>query len=89
LSAPDNRPWAIGRYLKDALERLEAPVLLFDFRESPDLPGELLRHVDAFRPDLHVLFKGELFDPELIGRVRERGVRTVLWHHDVDWEMPD
>ncbi len=88
LSAPDNRPWAMGRYLRDALEQLDAPVRLFDFREAPDLQGELRRHLEEFRPDLHLLFKGELFDREAIGIVKEAGVPTVLWHHDVDPDLP-
>jgi hypothetical protein len=88
LSAPDNRPWAMGRYLKDALEQLDVPVRLFDFREAGELGGELIGHVREFKPDLHLIFKGELFDRELIERVREEGVPTVLWHHDVDPHMP-
>lgn len=89
LSAPDNRPWAIGRYLKDALEQLKVPVSLFDFREAGDLWAELSRRIEQFRPDLHIIFKGELFNRDLIGRVRDKGVPSVLWHHDVDPDMPD
>ncbi|MFH1998118.1 MAG: glycosyltransferase [Planctomycetota bacterium] len=88
LSAPDNRPWAIGRYLKTALEQLDVPVCLFDFREADDLGADLLERIVAFKPDLHILFKGERFNKELLDRVREAGVPTVLWHHDVDPDLP-
>lgn len=88
LSAPDNRPWAIGRYLKKALDQLEVPVDLFDFREAEDLGADLMKRIETFKPDVHILFKGELFDRELIGMVKEAGVPTVLWHHDVDPDMP-
>jgi spore maturation protein CgeB len=88
LSAPDNRPWAIGRYLQDALEQLEVPVRLFDFRSADQLIPELKKQLEVFKPELHLLFKGELFDRESIGLVKRAGVPTVLWHHDVHLDLP-
>jgi spore maturation protein CgeB len=88
LSAPDNRPWAMGRYLKAALEALGVEVRLFDFREAKDLGVELREHVRDFKPELHLLFKGELFNKEFIESVREAGAPTVLWHHDVEPVLP-
>lgn len=88
LSAPDNRPWAMGRYLKDALMELDVPVQLVDFRETKDLKGELRRHLESFKPELHLIFKGERFDREAVDLVRAAGVPTVLWHHDVDYHVP-
>ncbi|MBU0755350.1 MAG: glycosyltransferase [Planctomycetes bacterium] len=88
LSAPDNRPWAMGRYLKDALDKLSVPVRLFDFRDARNLKAELKQHLEEFKPELHLIFKGELFDREAIRIVRETRVPTVLWHHDVDPHIP-
>lgn len=78
----------MGRYLRDALEQLGVPVRLFDFREAKNLTEELMAHIEGFKPDLHLLFKGELFNREILAAVRENGVPTVLWHHDVDPDLP-
>ena len=88
LSAPFNRAWAMGHYLKDALDQLEVPVAHFDFREVDSIQSELRTHLEQFKPDLHLLFKGELFDRECLEIVKAAGVPTVLWQHDVFPELP-
>jgi len=78
----------MGRYLKNALQKLSVPVQLFDFREARDMKAEMRMHIDRFKPELHLIFKGERFDRESIEVAREAGVPTVLWHHDVDHDVP-
>lgn len=82
LSAPDNRPWMYGRHLLVALRELGHDAELFDFRGVRRPDAGVLRAADAFRPQLHVIWKGERYQPETIRSLRDRGIYTVLWHSD-------
>ena len=47
-----------------------------------------MSHVREFKPDLHILFKGELFNAEIIEEIRSCRIPTVLWHHDAPAQPP-
>ncbi len=91
LSAPDNRPWTYGRHLLVALRELGHNAELFDFRSARRPDAGLLRVADEFRPQLHVIWKGERYQPETVCSLRESGIYNVLWHSDAnvpDWLPP-
>ena len=83
LSAAMNRPWGPGHALARALERTGHTAQAFDCRGSVN-PGENLPGVvEAFQPDVHVVYSGTCYAPELIDRIRAGGVYHVLWYPEV------
>ena len=88
ITAPGNRPWSPGPHLVRGMAELGHEAELFDYRSVSSLADELAAALDAFRPDVHLLYKGETLTPALIADVRERGVYTIQWHCDVDEDMP-
>jgi len=88
VTAPNELPWSVGRHLVRGLEASGHTVCLFDYRSARRVADELLARVDEFRPEVHLLYKGELLRPETIHAVRERGVYAIHWHCDVDEGLP-
>jgi len=78
-----NRPWSPGHALTPALERTGHAVHVFDYRSTPDPHRDLLAAVDQFKPELHVAYGGELYTPDLLRRVKAKGVPNVLWYPEV------
>ena len=89
VTAANNRPWSIGQYLVKGLRGLGHEAEILDYRSTDDLKGDLDRQLDAFKPDVHLLYKGEVVAPEWVEALKGRGVYTILWHDDVDPHMPD
>ena len=87
ISCSNNRPWSIGQYLEKAARDVGHEVVLFDYRSSDDVHADALALCDEFKPEYHVIYKGESFDIETIRQMRQRGIYTVLWHPDPD--IPD
>ncbi len=83
LSAAMNRPWTPGHSLLPALQRTGHEVQAFDYKSSEAPHTELPALVAAFRPDLHIVYGGEAYSPDLIRDVRSRGVASVLWYPEV------
>ena len=83
LSASMNRPWSPGHALRPSLEATGHALQVFDYRSVGHPHEELLATVDAFKPDLHIVHGGELYTPDLMRRVREKGVYCVLWYPEV------
>ncbi len=75
-----SRPWSPGHSLAPALQRTGHTVQVFDYRGAEDVPNELLRTVDSFRPDLHIVYGGETYTPDLIRQVGAKGAYNVLWY---------
>ena len=83
LSAARDRPWSPGHALTPALERTGHAVQVFDYDSADDPHGELLAAVDAFKPDLHIVYGGERYTPGLIRQVRAKTGYNVLWYPQV------
>ena len=83
LSAAMNRPWSPGHSLAPALGRTGHTTQVFDYRSAEDVPRELIALADSFKPDLHIVYGGEVYTPDLIRRVRAKGIYNVLWYPDV------
>jgi spore maturation protein CgeB len=88
LSAGMNRPWSPGHSLFPALQRTGHEVLLFDCDGAEDPYGELMGEVEAFRPNLHIVYGGARLSPTLIRRIQKEGVFNVLWHPSVFPDPP-
>jgi len=88
---PADKPWSWALHHEVALRDVGQQVLLFDFRSSPNPDGEVLAAADAFRPEIHIAWKGEVFKPETFRNISAQGVYNVLWHPDEtvpDWLVP-
>ncbi len=83
LSAAMNRPWSPGHALLPALRRTAHEVQVFDYKSSKAPHTELLAVIAAFRPDLHIVYGGEVYSPDLVREIRNRGVVNVLWYPEV------
>ncbi len=83
LSATMNKSWSPGHALKTGLEKTGHAVRIFDYQSAEDPHNELLAVVDDFKPDLHIVYGGELYTPGLIRRVRAKGAYSVLWYPEV------
>lgn len=91
LSAPANKAWATGPHLGVALRDLGHEVRLADFRSTPEPDAALLRAADEFAPEIHVMWKGDILDPDTLRALSKRGVYNVFWHSDAtvpDWLPP-
>jgi len=80
LSAARHRPWSPGYALAPALEKTGHTVQVFDYRSAEDPARELLAAVRTFKPDLHVVYGGEPYSPDLIRQVRNNTGYNVLWY---------
>jgi len=83
LSAGMNRPWSPGHSLLPALQRTGHTVQVFDYRSSEDVAKELLATADSFKPDLHIVYGGEPYTPDLIRRVKAKNIYSALWYPEV------
>lgn len=83
LSAITHRPWSPGHALRPALERTGHAVEGFDPRSAGNPTAELLATVDAFKPDLLIVYDGVQYAPEFVREVRAKGVYTVYWYSEV------
>ena len=91
VSCSNNRPWSIGQYLETALRDVGHEVVLFNYRESEDVHGDVLRLCDEHDAEYHIGYKCETFRPETMREIKQRGVFTALWHPDPDvpdWLVP-
>ncbi|UCD85135.1 MAG: glycosyltransferase [Deltaproteobacteria bacterium] len=88
LNATVKRPWNSGRYVYQALRDLGHQVKIFDYRVSRNINHELIESADTFKPDLMLTLKGERIEPELVKRVIDKGIYTVLWYPDPHREIP-
>ena len=80
LSAAMDRPWSAGHSLAPALARTGHTVHTFDFVGAERVDEELLRTLDALKPDLHIIYGGPFYTPDLLEAVRTLGVCQVLWY---------
>ena len=83
LSSPMDRPWSVGHALTPALQRTGHTVHAFNCRGAANAGEELLRVVEVFQPEVHVLCSCACYPPDVIDRIRAQGVYHVLWYPDV------
>ena len=82
LSAPANKPWSTGPHLAAALRDLGHETRLFDFRGTSRPDADLLALAAAFRPQVHVAWKGDILHADTLRALSARGIYGVLWHPD-------
>ena len=85
LSASAKRPWSSGRPLEVAVRDLGHDVRLFDFRSAPQPNAALITLAESFRPDIHVMRKGDTLNPKTLRALSARGIYNVFWHSDADF----
>ncbi len=83
LSAPMDRPWSVGHALTPALERTGHTVHAFNCRCSANAGEQLPEIIEAFEPDIHILYSCGCYPTDVIDQMRSRGVYHVLWYPDV------
>lgn len=83
--APSFQPWDLGTYLLRLLRAARLHGAGFPFRAYPTQAsaGEaLLERVRAERPDIVIGLRLDGIEPEILGELRRRGMRLVLWYVD-------
>jgi len=49
----------------------------------------ILKEVKKDRPEMLLIFKGKIILPKTIQKIRDMGIKTVLWHPDPRYEIQD
>lgn len=83
--APAFQPWDLGTYLLNLFRagRLYGAGFAFDAFRSRAAAGEaLLQRLREERPDIVIGLKLDGIEPEILGELRRRGIRLVLWYVD-------
>jgi hypothetical protein len=89
--APINKLGNSGRYIIDAMRQLGYSVIGYDYRDKENFEMELLALVDEKKPDYFFTQKGEILNPEMIRKIRNKGCVTIYWCFDAalgDWYVP-
>ena len=89
--APIDKPGNSGRYIIDAMKQLGFTVIEYDYRNNVNFEKELLTIVEEKKPDYFFTQKGEILNPEIIRKFKDKGCITIFWCFDAamgDWYIP-
>ncbi len=89
--APIDKPGNSGRYVIDAMQQLGFTVIGYDYRQKADFEKEILTIVEEKKPDYFFTQKGEILNPGIIRKFKDKGCVTIFWCFDAamgDWYIP-